>query len=263
MASEWRRASGPAAFFFVGAVPAAAALTRGADVWSIAVTIGVLAMGAGFLAFHLAVSRQAADAERRLEALSTQVAKLESQARERERDLEEARSLDEITGVLNRRSFLRRFDETAQRDGRMGRSMAFLLLDVDGFRAINERIGRLQGDEVLRQVARTVQAATRGTDSVGRLGGDEFGITLGECEDPRPAVDRILVSLSTLTVPGGDEPVRVSIGAVWIESALDGVDFAEVFRTAETALGSVRGKGGGLCGRRNIPKRNGGPSVYA
>jgi diguanylate cyclase (GGDEF)-like protein len=263
MSSDWRRASGPVAFFFVGAVPAVVALTRGADVWSIAVTVGVLAMGAGFLAFHLALSRQASAGDRKLEALSSQLAKLESQARERERELEEARSLDEVTRVTNRRTFLRRFDETVQRDGRVGKSMAFLLLDIDGFRAINERIGRLQGDEVLRQVARTVQAATRGTDAVGRLGGDEFGVTLGECEDPRPAVDRILVSLSTLTVPGTDEPVRVSIGAVWIESALDGVDFAEVFRTAETALGSVRGKGGGLCGRRNIPKRTGGPSVYA
>ncbi|HEX6850079.1 MAG TPA: GGDEF domain-containing protein [Candidatus Polarisedimenticolaceae bacterium] len=263
MSSDWRRASGPVAFFFVGAVPAAAALTRGADVWSIGVTVGVLAMGAGFLAFHLALSRQASDGERRLEAVSGQVARLEAQARERERDLEEARSLDEVTGVLNRRTFLRRFDETVQRDGRIGKPFAFLLLDVDGFRAINERIGRLQGDELLLQVARTVQAATRGTDAVGRLGGDEFGVTLGECEDPGPAVDRILVSLSTLRVPGSDDPVRVSIGAVWIESALDGADFVEVFRAAEAAWGSVRGKGGGLCGRRNIPKRSGGPSVYA
>jgi diguanylate cyclase (GGDEF)-like protein len=259
--SNWRHVAGPVTLFFVGAVPAGLALARGAGAWTIAAAVGALAMGAGFLVLHLLALREVSVRERGGQKLAEQVARLEGQVRERERQLEEVRSHDETTGALNRRAFLRRFDETAQRDGRLAKPMAFLLLDVQGFRAINDRLGRLAGDQVLRLTARAVQGCTRGTDAVGRLGGDEFGVVLGECEDPRPAVDRIQVALSALNVPGTDEPVRVSIGSVWIESAEDGVDAAEVFRAAESALTSVRGQG--VCGSRTIPKRSGGRSVFA
>lgn len=258
--SSWRQVKGPAALFFVGAVPAALAIARGAGAWTMAAAAGSLAMAAGYLVLHLLAQREAGARERQGRQLAEQVSRLEEKLRDRERQLEEARSSDETTGILNRRAFLRRFDETAQRDSRLRTSMAFLLLDVQGFRSINDRLGRLVGDEVLRTTARAVQGCTRGTDAIGRLGGDEFGVILGECDDPRPAVDRIQVALSALVVPGTDEPIRVSFGSVWIESAEDGVDAAEVFRAAEAALSSVRGQG--TCGSRTIAKRSGGRSVY-
>lgn len=261
--SALRRGTWPVTCFLVGAVPAVLALTRDATAWAIAAAVGALAMGAGFLTLHLVALRQTVERDRQSARLAEQVTRLESQARERDRQLEEVRSHDETSGALNRRAFLQRFDETAQRDGRLSRPMAFLLLDIVGFRAINEKLGRLAGDQVLRTTARTLQGCTRGTDAVGRLGGDEFGVVLGECEDPRPAVDRIHVALSSVNVPGTDEPLRVSIGSVWIESAEDGVDAAEVFRAAEGALGSLRGQTGGACASRTIPKRSGGRSVYA
>ena len=60
-------------------------------------------------------------------------------------------------------------------DGRLGRSAAFLLVDVEGFKAINTEKGRIEGDAILKRVAGALADATRGTDCVGRLGGDEFG----------------------------------------------------------------------------------------
>lgn len=260
--SAWRRSTWPVALFAVGAVPATLALTRDPSAWAIAAAVGALAMGAGFLTLHVVSMRHTLERDRQSARLVEQVTRLESQARERDRQLEEVRSHDETSGALNRRVFLQRFDETAQRDGRLGKPMAFLLLDIAGFRSINERSGRLAGDQVLRTAARALQGCTRGTDAVGRLGGDEFGVVLGECEDPRPAVDRIHVALSAVNIPGTDEPLRVSIGSVWIESAEEGVDAGEVFRAAESALASLRGKPGGHCAARTIAKRPGGRSVY-
>lgn len=61
---------------------------------------------------------------------------------------------------------------------------------------------------------RSIQASTRGTDLVGRVGGDEFAVLLAECVDPRPAIDRVFVALHDETT-GGAQPqkIRVSIGA--------------------------------------------------
>jgi diguanylate cyclase (GGDEF)-like protein len=148
--------------------------------------------------------------------------------------------------------FLKRLEETVARDGRLGRPLVFLLVDIQGFRAINNERGRLGGDGVLKTVAAAIQGSTRGTDVVGRLGGDEFGIVLGECEDPRPAVNRLFVALQAQNSVEGAVPVHVAVGAVTVENAACGVATAELFRLAEGALSSVRGHAGSLCARRTL-----------
>jgi GGDEF domain-containing protein len=105
---------------------------------------------------------------------------------------------------------------------------------------------------VLKTVVAAIQGATRGTDVVGRLGGDEFGIVLGECEDPRPAVNRLFLALQAGNAVDGAVPVHVAVGAVTVENPAMGVDTAELFRLAEGALASVRGHAGSLCARRTL-----------
>lgn len=186
--------------------------------------------------------------------LQKNVATLERQVREQSELLEKTRSLDEVTGVLNRRTFLSRVDEAIQRDARLRKPLAFILVDIDGFRRMNAEHGRLVGDEALQEVARALRGATRGTDAVGRLGGDEFGAVLGECSDPRPAIDRLFVALEGRTVGHGGARLSAAVAAVRIENPWQGWDVAEVLRSAEEAMVDIRGKGGGRCATRTLSR---------
>ena len=185
-------------------------------------------------------------------ALKAEIADLEEKLQAHAREIRDVRSCDEVTGTLNRSSFLKRLDEAILRDARLGKALSFLLVDIEGFRAINAERGRLGGDEVLKLVAAAIQGATRGTDFVGRMGGDEFGVVLNECEDSRPAVNRLFLALQAFQAEGKTAPVHVSVGAVTVETPANGVELAELFRLAEGALSSVRGTGASLCARRTL-----------
>jgi len=219
--------------------------------------IAIAAAGAAIMAigFVIWTQRQLAEVNHlrmRDTALRNDVASLEEKVQTQGRELRDIRTCDEVTGVLNRGAFLRGLEETVARDGRLSRSLVFLLIDIEGFRAINTERGRLGGDAVLKTVAAAIQGATRGTDVVGRLGGDEFGIVLGECEDPRPAVNRLFLALQAKNTVAGAVTVHIAVGAVTVENPAQGVDPAELFRLAEGALASVRGHSGSLCARRTL-----------
>lgn len=177
-------------------------------------------------------------------------ASLQETTHNQARELRDAKTHDATTGALNRSALLRRLEETVARDARLGKALSFLLVDIEGFKAINIERGRIGGDAILVQVAHVLADATRGTDCIGRLGGDEFGVVLGECEDPGPAVNRIFSSLKAEAT--GSAAICVSVGAVTIDNPAGGVELSELFRVAEAALASVRGTGGNLCARRSL-----------
>ena len=240
----------------VAALPAVVAACVAPSLWTMSTAVGA-ALGTTALAVNImGFARRLATAENCERQLQSSATSSEARIAALEAKVREASSQDEIAGTLNRRTFLRRLDEVLQRDARLQKPMAFLLIDVDGFKKINTEAGRVIGDRVLHIVGRSLQASTRGTDFVGRIGGDEFAVVLGECLDPRPAVDRVFVALHGETT-GGDKPlpIRVSIGAVSIEDPRVGVDPVELFRVAEDALASVRGTAQSLCGRRSYGAR--------
>ena len=237
-----------AALLGVGIVPAVLVASRGSARLEFAAVAGVAAMGAGLVLEGLGCARALGRAEAEVEAVRHRADLLEKKGEALVARLREAACLDEATGVLNRRAFFDRLEEAIERDARLRRPLAVLLVDVDGFRHINETKGRITGDAALRSVALILCAATRGTDFVGRVGGDEFAIVLGECEDPRPAADRIFVAMNGSDVGEGDGalPLRVNAGGVAIPRPQEGVDVSELFRLAERALTPLRGRGGGL-----------------
>lgn len=106
---------------------------------------------------------------------------------------------DSLTGALTRRAFFERLDRAvAQQDG-----SSLLMLDLDHFKSVNDRYGHAAGDIVLRRVSELLMANLRNLDSVGRLGGEEFGILLQAIpQDPalaianrlRQAITKIIVS---------------------------------------------------------------------
>jgi len=84
---------------------------------------------------------------------------------------------DPLTGVANRRAFNRALAELQHRAG-TARAGAPILIDLDNFKQVNDRLGHQRGDDVLRHVAQAIRRRVRDTDLVARLGGDEFAVVL-------------------------------------------------------------------------------------
>ena len=92
--------------------------------------------------------------------------------------LEKLAREDGLTGILNRRSFDLELQRALDFHLRYGEDVALVLFDLDGFKGINDRYGHAGGDAALRHVAKTLAHSIRGSDSVARIGGDEFALIL-------------------------------------------------------------------------------------
>jgi len=90
---------------------------------------------------------------------------------------------DPLTDLPNRRVFLDRIGQTLLRSGRSRVRFAIGILDLDGFKGVNDRLGHPAGDELLVQVAKRLEVLLRRTDTLARLGGDEFGLLLTDLEE--------------------------------------------------------------------------------
>jgi diguanylate cyclase (GGDEF)-like protein len=141
---------------------------------------------------------------------------------------------DELTGIANRRSFNEALRRELSRTSRDGRPVALLLVDVDGLKAINDRLGHPEGDRALRRVARSTSESVRHGDLVARIGGDEFAVLLPNTDLPmaRTVAQRIGERLAKHD-PKDGLTVRVSIGAAVANSATTRL---ELLRAADADL---------------------------
>lgn len=118
---------------------------------------------------------------------------------------------DEHTGLLNRRGFADVLNRAIARGERYGETAVLLLIDLDGFKAINDTFGHPAGDFVLEIVADTLRKSTRKVDDAARLGGDEFAVILNNV--PASLADRQAAAiedhLNGLTVPWKCDTIRV------------------------------------------------------
>jgi diguanylate cyclase (GGDEF)-like protein/PAS domain S-box-containing protein len=155
-----------------------------------------------------------------------------------EAQLERLANTDALTLLSNRRDFYQKAQQEIARCGRSGGSFSVLMLDVDHFKAVNDRFGHAAGDEVLRQLARHLQDTLRAVDSAARLGGEEFAVLTPDSplEGAQWLAERVRQQLEAASVPwvnGGPLRFTVSIGvAQW----QPGEDIDATLHRADSAL---------------------------
>jgi len=152
---------------------------------------------------------------------------------------------DSLTGLLNRDAFGRRFELALQRAQQGGRPQALLLIDLDGFKEVNDNLGHHAGDLLLRELARRMRGAMRDTDVVARLGGDEFAVLLEGMEQGealRRVVESLLVALAEpVDCDGHCASVSASIGIALTPQ--DGADAETLQRCADRAMYAAKAAG--------------------
>jgi diguanylate cyclase (GGDEF)-like protein len=156
---------------------------------------------------------------------------------------------DPLTRLANRRLFERRLKRAIDRAGRSSYHFAVLFVDLDRFKAVNDRFGHLQGDHVLVAAAQRLVEAVRPQDMVARRDGDEFTILLDDLDQPEDAervAERIVERLQLPLNTDGPGTVSVSIGAsVGIAMASNGTLSAdELIARADSAMYHAKALGG-------------------
>lgn len=168
---------------------------------------------------------------------------------EQDRALKLLTETDPLTWVFNRRHFDRRIQSEADRARRSSRLLALLMIDVDGFKSINDTYGHPVGDQVLRLVARAIKEAIRVYDVATRYGGDEFAVILPDTDTESAArvARRILDRLDAAELPEpshGPERISVSIGASTFPRPATTPE--ALIETADAAMYDAKSSGGGV-----------------
>jgi diguanylate cyclase (GGDEF)-like protein len=169
----------------------------------------------------------------RLEELADRIAPALDNARRFE-EASRLADLDSLTGLHNRRFFHETLAREVARARRYGRRLSLVLMDVDDFKEINDRIGHLAGDAALAEAAERVRVAVREADIACRVGGDELGVILPESglEDAQRLVARIQESVASQPV-GRAGRVRISAGAAELQTDDDAT---RLFERADESL---------------------------
>jgi diguanylate cyclase (GGDEF)-like protein len=163
-------------------------------------------------------------------------------------DEHELTSRDPMTGLLNRQGFRDRLEIAVARARRGRQTAAVLVLDLDGFKGINDRLGHAAGDAVIWATGSRLKKAIRFTDVAARLGGDEFALLLERVPDVRTAealARRIHAQLcEPLTIPAGDVAVGASFGLVFLDRTAGAPD--QALDVADAAMYEAKARGGGV-----------------
>jgi diguanylate cyclase (GGDEF)-like protein len=151
---------------------------------------------------------------------------------------------DMVTTLPNRVLLADRIAQETARSQRSATGYAVLMIDLDGFKGVNDRWGHAAGDRVLAQVARRARECVRASDTIGRLGGDEFMAILPEAS-PEGAIQVAEKIVRALAEPYPLEPGEARLGAsVGVAHfPADGTDAEAVQRAADAALYRAKGEG--------------------
>lgn len=178
-------------------------------------------------------------------------------ANEAFRKLRRLAGTDPLTGLNNRRRMLEIADQEIARHRRMGRSLTFIICDVDEFKLLNDHYGHECGDEVLQAVALQVSAVLRTQDHVARWGGEELLLLLPETtlEAAETVAEKLRIAIAEMRTPWGQVHVGVTLTAGVAELQMN-EDFTSCLARADHALleGKRTGKNRVIAvGQRHLP----------
>lgn len=165
--------------------------------------------------------------------------------KEIEQELKSLATTDTLTGAANRRSFFELAQQEFKRVLRYKNLVAFLLLDIDHFKMINDNYGHQGGDEVLKIFVQACKEELRETDVFGRIGGEEFAVLLPETDQPSAQLvaERIRQKIERMVIAFEEKSIKitVSIGVAIITIADKSLD--QAFQRADAALYQAKKSG--------------------
>ncbi len=161
------------------------------------------------------------------------------------KDIETLAITDGLTGVYTRRYFIERFDEEIKRSALRKSSLAFLMIDADHFKKINDQHGHLTGDKVLKEISNIIQENVREIDIVGRFGGEEFCVVLPDTDmgGSRVVAERIRKSAEQRLIRAYDNTVKVTLSIGIAVYPSDGQLLEEMMDKADWALYRAKSQG--------------------
>src|SRR5580658_3742994 len=154
---------------------------------------------------------------------------------------------DALTGLINRREFERRLEEAIESGHRGDGQHVLCYLDLDRFKLVNDTSGHLAGDSMLREVAKLLRDAVRDSDTVGRLGGDEFGLLLTGCplEKARQIADDLCRAVADHRFVWKDKIFNIGVSVGLVEISRESGTLEELLAAADTACYVAKRQGSG------------------
>ncbi len=172
-----------------------------------------------------------------------------SQLVQRHQVMELAANHDSLTGLPNRRLLTDRLAQAVERSKRDNTLLALCFLDLDNFKPINDNFGHDAGDGVLRVVAERLIRLLRGTDTVARIGGDEFVVLLGglvHADEAAALLTRLMHDVHQ-PIQVGDETVQVGVSVGYTLYPVDDDTPEQLLKHADLALYQAKAKGKDCC----------------
>ncbi len=155
-------------------------------------------------------------------------------------------SHDALTGLVNRREFERRLQEAMDSAQTGDAAHALCYLDLDRFKVVNDTCGHTAGDNMLREVASIIKEAVRDSDTVGRIGGDEFALLLVGCplEKARQIADDVVHSVSDYRFVWKDKIFNIGVSVGLVEIGRGGGAIEDMMNSADSACYVAKKQGG-------------------
>jgi diguanylate cyclase (GGDEF)-like protein/PAS domain S-box-containing protein len=155
-------------------------------------------------------------------------------------------SHDALTGLVNRREFERRLLEAMDSAQTSDIGHALCYLDLDHFKVVNDTCGHTAGDNMLREIASLIKDAVRDSDTVGRIGGDEFALLLVGCplEKARQIADNVVRSVNDFRFVWKDKIFNVGVSIGLVEIGRDSGTIEDIMNSADSACYVAKKQGG-------------------
>jgi diguanylate cyclase (GGDEF)-like protein/PAS domain S-box-containing protein len=154
--------------------------------------------------------------------------------------------IDDLTGLLNRRTVIEKLGEEVRRSQRYGSELTLMICDIDYFKKINDTHGHIVGDRILQIIANLFNESLRSTDIIGRYGGDEFLLILPETtiDGAKEIAERIRLSAEDFELQiEGKQTVKFTISLGIAKFNIDEEDINDLIKRTDNALYSAKGAG--------------------